>query len=229
MKSSAVLLLIITSLMPCPAAQRKQEQSNALDQYIQEAKARAGTSMERSSGSLWSPNAGYSDLGIDLRASRVDDIVTILVVERASAVTKGTVRSSRASKANAGIGAIGIIPRAASPLPNLARMSSEATLDGEGATSRETALTAALTARVVDVLPNGYLVVEGSKRTAVNSEQQTVTVRGIVRPVDLSPNNSVHSDRVAQMEIFLNGKGVVGDAVRRPFILYRILLGLLPF
>ncbi|HMC61985.1 MAG TPA: flagellar basal body L-ring protein FlgH, partial [Candidatus Solibacter sp.] len=63
----------------------------------------------------------------------------------------------------------------------------------------------------------------------INSEHQTVTVRGVLRPADLASDNSVPSDRLAQMEIRLNGKGVVGDAIRRPFILYRILLGLLPF
>ena len=79
------------------------------------------------------------------------------------------------------------------------------------------------------VLPNGYLVLEGTKDVMVNSERQIVTVRGVVRPVDLSPGNVIHSDQIAQLEIKVNGKGVVGDAIRRPFILYRILLGLLPF
>jgi len=79
------------------------------------------------------------------------------------------------------------------------------------------------------VLPNGYLAVEGVKDIMVNSERQVVTVRGVIRPSDLSPANAVTSDRVAQLEVRVNGKGVVGDAVRRPFILYRILMGLLPF
>jgi flagellar L-ring protein precursor FlgH len=82
---------------------------------------------------------------------------------------------------------------------------------------------------VIGVLPNGYLVLEGSKDLQVNSEHQTITVRGIIRPADLAADNSVQSNRLAQMEIKLNGKGVVGDAIRRPNILYRILLGLLPF
>jgi flagellar L-ring protein precursor FlgH len=56
-----------------------------------------------------------------------------------------------------------------------------------------------------------------------------VTVRGIIRPNDLSTANTVRSDQIAQLELKVNGKGVVGDAVRRPFILYRLLLGLLPF
>jgi flagellar L-ring protein precursor FlgH len=79
------------------------------------------------------------------------------------------------------------------------------------------------------VLPNGYLVVEGAKDVQVNSERQTVIVRGMVRPADLSPGNVVRSDRLAQLEVRINGKGIVNDAVRRPFILYRILLGLMPF
>jgi flagellar L-ring protein precursor FlgH len=51
----------------------------------------------------------------------------------------------------------------------------------------------------------------------------------VIRPSDLGPGNLVRSDRLAELEVRINGKGVVGDAVRRPFILYRILLGLLPF
>jgi flagellar L-ring protein precursor FlgH len=90
-------------------------------------------------------------------------------------------------------------------------------------------LTTTLAARVTHVLPNGYLVVEGAKDIQVNSEHQSVTVRGMVRPADLSPGNVVRSDRLAQLEVHINGKGVVNDAVRRPFFLYRLLLGLLPF
>jgi len=56
-----------------------------------------------------------------------------------------------------------------------------------------------------------------------------VTVRGVVRPADLSTTNVVQSSSVGQLEVKIDGKGVVNDAVRRPNILYRILLGLLPF
>ena len=56
-----------------------------------------------------------------------------------------------------------------------------------------------------------------------------VSVRGVIRPADLSPGNVISSNQIAQMEVKVNGKGVVNDAVKRPFILYRLLLGLLPF
>jgi len=114
-------------------------------------------------------------------------------------------------------------------LANLASANSATSLNGSGTTLRQTTLTTTITARVTDVLPNGYLVVEGSKTLAVNSETQVITLRGVVRPADLTNANSVQSGNVAQMELKINGKGVVNDVIRRPNILYRILLGLLPF
>ena len=133
------------------------------------------------------------------------------------------------SSVNASVSALGGETRKTGPWQNLANTSSDTELNGNGTTSRNSSLSTTLSARVTHVLPNGYLVLEGSKDVMVNSERQIVTVRGIVRPVDLSPGNVISSDQIAQLEIKVNGKGVVGDAIRRPFILYRILLGLLPF
>jgi flagellar L-ring protein precursor FlgH len=82
---------------------------------------------------------------------------------------------------------------------------------------------------VTHVLRNGNLVLEGTKNVGINSENQTITVRGVIRPIDLDTTNTVLSARLAQMEIQVNGKGVVADAVHRPNILYRLLLGILPF
>jgi flagellar L-ring protein precursor FlgH len=82
---------------------------------------------------------------------------------------------------------------------------------------------------VVHVLPNGALLVVASKDVQINAERQTITVRGVVRPSDIDAGNSVQSNRLGQMEVRVNGKGVVGDAIKRPFFLYRVLLGLLPF
>ena len=81
----------------------------------------------------------------------------------------------------------------------------------------------------MEVTANGTLVIEGVKHIGVNSEKQTILLHGMVRPSDLTPANTVTSNQVADLSIQINGKGVIGDAVRRPFVLYRILLGLLPF
>jgi flagellar L-ring protein precursor FlgH len=164
-----------------------------------------------------------------MRASQVDDVVTILVAERASAVAKGSTKSARSSSAKSSVTALAGVTRAAGPLANLASLGGESQLNGEGETSRETVLSTTLTARVARVLPSGALLLEASKDLQVNGERQAITVRGVARPFDITPGNVVRSDRLAQLEVRVNGKGVVGDAIRRPFFLYRMLLGLLPF
>jgi flagellar L-ring protein precursor FlgH len=102
-------------------------------------------------------------------------------------------------------------------------------LDGQGSTSRQTSVAATMTAQVSHVMPNGNLVIEGAKEIAVNSERQLVWLRGVVRPADLNPDNSVSSNRIAMMDLRVNGKGVVNAAIKQPNIVYRILKGLLPF
>ena len=209
---------------------KKQPPESALDQTLKQLAATQGTERQAvQPGSLWTPTAQFSDLSSDLRARRAGDIVTILVNENASAVSSGTVKTARNSSVQASITAAGGITRAVGPLANLAKAGSNTSLDGQGTTTRDTTLTATISAVVTQVLPNGNLVIQGTKNVHVNSENQVLAVRGIVRPVDLSTANMVPSDRIAQMELQVNGKGVVADSVRRPFILYRLILGLLPF
>jgi flagellar L-ring protein precursor FlgH len=169
------------------------------------------------------------DLARDPKAAHVDDLVTVVVFENASAVASGTTKTSRQSAAQYSAGAVFGPTKPAGPLSNMLSVGGTQSLDGQGATTRSATLTTTLSARVAGVLPNGYLVLEGAKTMTVNSEAQVVTVRGVARPIDVAPGNVVRSDRLAQLEVKINGKGVVGDAVRRPNFLYRLLLGLLPF
>ncbi len=212
-----------------PKKQPPPPQVSALDQYVEAAERRAASAPSESPGSLWSPPATLSDMASDFRARYVDDILTIVVSEQASAVATGETKTSRAANANAAITAAGGTLSAAGRFANLLNMNSNQALTGDGTTSRTSVLTATLGARVIAVLPNGYLVIEGSKTTLVNSENQVITVRGVVRPADLSNANTVQSGNIAQLELKINGRGVVNDAIHRPNILYRILLGLLPF
>ncbi len=223
-----VALLAAGSLGAARAA-RDKEPPTALDRYIAEAGQRSQSAEVLSPGSLYSPGARLADLARDPRASQVDDIVTVLVADKASAAAKGVTSSSRKSNMKSSVGALFGPVRASGTLGNLANLGGESKLEGQGETSRETTLATTLTARVTRVLANGYLVIEGSKDVLVNSERQTVSLRGVARPADLSPANVVRSDRLAQLEVRINGRGVVGDAIRRPFFLYRLLAGLLPF
>jgi flagellar L-ring protein precursor FlgH len=224
-----VSLGVLGALSAADKKKAKAPELTPLDRYIQEANSRPKPQASQPSpGSLWSPASRLTALGSDVRASQIDDMITILVTESASAVVQGTTKTQRQSGVSSTITAAGGLKGASSALKNLAGASTQTSLDGEGTTSRSTQLSTTLSARIAQVLPNGYLVVEGSKEVVVNSEHQTVTVRGIIRPVDLVAN-TIQSDQIAQLELKIDGKGVVNDVVRRPNILYRILLGLLPF
>jgi len=230
----AAVLLALVSAAAVTAAKKKPAklpEITPLDQYIRDATSRQTppASQLPSAGSLWAPTSRLTDLATDVRATQVDDLITIVVSEQASAVAQGTTKTQRQSTLNSSVTSLAGPTKAAGALANLAGLSTQSALDGQGATSRSTTLTTTLSARVVRVLPNGYLVIEATKEVDVNAERQIVSLRGVVRPSDLATNNIISSTQIAEMELKINGKGVVGDAVRRPFVLWRVLMGILPF
>lgn len=230
--SFAVLCILLVGLAAlCPAGGSKKknaEKPSALDQFIRDA-AREAETRPAGMGSTYRDDGLLGDMARDMRARNINDVVTIVVSERASAISSGNSKTSRQSSVKASVTAAGGLTNVTSAWPNLAKADTNTSLDGQGATSRQTSITTSLSARVTHVLPNGDLVLEGSKEVEVNSERQLVTVRGVARWNDISPANTVRSDSLAQMEVRVNGKGIVGDSIRRPNILYRILLGVLPF
>lgn len=221
---------IAIAAMLATAADRKPPSGSPLNAWISEARSRGEAEAAGGKpGSLWREGGPLSDMARDLRAAHRDDLVTVAVFESASGSARGTTKTSRETSAQNAAGALLGVTRAAGPLRNMLSLGGAQALEGEGATARATSLSTTLSARVAEVLPNGYLVLEGSKTITVNSEAQVVTIRGVARPADIAPGNVLRSDRLAQLEVRINGKGVVGDAVRRPNFLYRLLLGLLPF
>lgn len=226
----AITILMTASLMQT-VKKEKVVKPTPLELYVNESARRASDPAGQltTPGSLWSARAGLADLARDLRASQIDDIVTILVSERASAVASGSTKTSRTTSAKNSVTALAGPTKIGGALANLTGLSGESKLDGQGTTTRDTTLTTSLSARVVQVLPNGYLVVEGTKNVQVDGEHQLVTVHGVIRPSDITTSNTVTSTRLAELEVRINGKGVVHDATHRPFLLYRLLLGLLPF
>jgi len=227
MRNTILLLLFAASSTFLPAANNHhKDKLSPIERYILEATAQA-SSVRPAPGSLYSSSGLLGDVARDLQARQVNDIVTIVVADRASAVSRGTTSSARKSSASASISSL--YGSRAAALSSLARLGGQQQLKGQGETSRETVLTTTISARVKSVLPNGYLVLEGDKDIWINSEHQQITVRGVVRWNDIGAGNQVSSDRLANLEVRVNGKGVVGDAIRRPNFLYRFLLGLLPF
>ncbi len=227
------LWIWILCVCACTIASAKKKKSEAplspLDRYVMESTERSAAAPAATPGSIWMAGSRLADSARDVRASQVDDVLTIVVAEQASAVTTGNTKTQRSSSTKNSLAALAGITKSTGPLANLANLSGDTQLNGQGTTSRSTTLSTTLTARIIHVLPNGGLVVEASKDIQINSERQLITVRGVVRPADIDPTNSVQSNRLAELELRVNGKGVVGDAIKRPFILYRILLGLMPF
>lgn len=210
---------------PPPAAGAE----TVLDRLIREAENARSNSQRSSVGSLYAEGGRLADLARDLRASQVGDVVTIVVADRASAVSKGATTSARKSESRAGIASLAGPVRASGPLGQLANLGGHSKLDGQGETSRESVLETTISAVVTHVLPNGNLIVEGTKDVMINAERQRIGIRGLVRWNDLSPGNRVSSDRLSELEVRVEGRGVVHDAIRRPNFLYRLLNGILPF
>jgi flagellar L-ring protein precursor FlgH len=182
-----------------------------------------------SPGSAYSGGTALMDLASDVRARNVGDLVTVVVLDQASATSQGVTSQKRTSSAKASVSSLFGLKSTHNALNNLVNTTGAQQLDGQGTTSRQTTVSTTVSSRVLRVLPNGDLIIEGAKLIAINSEYQTVSLRGIVRQVDLGLTNSVTSNQVEDLEIRINGRGVVNDAIRRPNFLYRLFLGILPF
>ena len=180
-------------------------------------------------GSLFSAAGPLANAARDVRAGATGDIVTIVVSDQASASATGGTNTSRQSTGNAQISSLAGTLAAGNPLASLLDFSNERKIAGQGETNRTMAFSTTVSARVVATTLNGLLVIEAAKETVVNSERQQVVLRGLIRPYDVTPANTIRSDQIADLALIVNGKGVVDDAIKRPNAVYRILLGLLPF
>lgn len=183
----------------------------------------------QSPGSLYTGAGAFANLARDARAAATGDIVTVIVSDRASATASGGTNTNRQSSGSNEIAALFGALAAGNPLAKLADFSNQRAIQSDGETTRDLSLTTTVSARVVAVTLNGLLAIEGVKESAVNSEKQTVILRGLIRPIDITPANTILSSQISDLSVEVNGKGVVGDAIRRPFILYRLFTGLLPF
>ena len=226
---AAIVGMLLAVVSTAASKKPPANPSAPLDRYVSDAEARSAAAATLTPGSIWLAGSRLADGARDVRASQVDDLLTIVVSEQASAVTTGVTKTQRTTSAKSSVTSLAGVKSATGALANLVNASGDQQLAGQGTTSRTTTLSTTLTARITHVLPGGALVVEASKDIQVNSEHQLITVRGVVRPADIDATNSVPSNRLGQLEVHIDGKGVVNDAIRRPFFLYRLLLGLLPF
>ena len=149
----------------------------------------------------------------DHRAMQKDDILTVLIVENAKA---GSQSSTNTKKRNSfgvdnikGSGLLRFVPAFG------VNGETDVGYDGKGGTSREGNLVAKISARVVEVLDNGNLVINGNKIVEINNEKEIIKISGVVRPQDIESNNTIYSSSISDAQITYSGKGVASTG-RRP-------------
>jgi flagellar L-ring protein precursor FlgH len=168
-------------------------------------------------GSLWTGRQS-NGLVADARPTNVGDLVTISITETAKASEIANTNTSRDSGVKVGINSLFGIS-----LPMKAFSSKDLNVDtalegtvgnttnGQGKTERQSSFTSYLTARVIQVLPNQNLMIQGRRHLRINNETEVVMVTGIVRPQDIDRNNIVPSTKVAEARVTISGVGVVSD------------------
>lgn len=190
----------------------------------------------RTEGSLWVGETSKSSLFSDTRARGLGDIVTIRVSESSKGTKSASTDTSRKSSTSMGIsdlfgapldlgfnnlyGKNGFKPSVGAETDN--------SFKGDGNTSRSSLLEADITARVVNVLPNGNLEIEGRREIVVNNEEQLMILTGVIRPEDISSSNVVLSTYIADARIEYTGDGVLAEK-QSPGWFTRILDKVWPF
>jgi flagellar L-ring protein precursor FlgH len=200
----------------------------ALLAYIQRVHAQQAAEV-RTPGSIWSTEGRLVRLGNDAKAVRLHDVVSIVVTESLAASTDGQVKNSRASNANSGLtGLIGSL-KAGNALQNLIGMTAASGLTAQGQSTTNSSLATTFGAEVVDVLPNGMLVVQATRQLTFSQQTQLIRLRGLVRPEDVSAQNEVQSTAMTDLELEVTGKGIVNDSTYRQNPLVRLLEKILVF
>ena len=146
-------------------------------------------------------------------ARHVGDVVTIVLNEATNAQKSATTKTQKSTNNTLpGMSLFGspVTIHGASVLSGTVNDASK--FDGEGNSAQSNSLTGYITTTVARVLPNGNLYIKGEKKIWINQGQENVVLSGVIRPVDLAPDNTISSSRVANARITYGGKGAINDA-----------------
>ena len=233
------ILLALTALLLDPLqldAANKHKQSDpirtppemALHAYIDRVRAQHAAEVT-TAGSIWNPEGRLVRMGTDAKAVRMHDVVSIVVTESLAASTDGQVKNVRASNASSSVTALFGALKASNSLQNLIGQNSASGLTAQGQSSTNSSLVTTFGGEVVDVLPNGMLVVQATRQLTFSQQTQIIKLRGLVRPEDVSAQNQVLSTSMTDLELEVTGKGIVSDSTYRQNPLVRLLEKLVVF
>ncbi len=164
--------------------------------------------------SLW--GTGPENLLGDRRAQNLGDLLTVLIEIDEEAEFRNSTQRTRSGSENVNVGTfLGLDSIRPSELegltPNI-ELESSSNFRGNGTTRRNEKLTLRIAATVVDVLPNGHLVIQGDQEVRLNNELRDLRIVGIVQPRDISRHNVIEYDRIAGARISYGGRGQITTA-----------------
>lgn len=202
--------------------------ASALQAYVERVKAQSAAE-SRAPGSLWSPTGSLTRLGADVKAVHLHDVVSIVVSESLAASTDGTVKNSRSSSASSSVTALLAKLSASSSATNLLGQTSASALSAQGQSVTNSSLTTTFGGEVVDVLPNGMMIIQATRQLTFSQQTQLIKLRGMIRPEDVNAENQVASTAITDMELEVVGKGIINDYTYRQNPVVRWLQKLLVF
>jgi flagellar L-ring protein precursor FlgH len=186
-----------------PAVRRHARGAMALAAALGLANGASG----QASTSLWSrPGATPRSCIADQTAHGIGDIVTVVVQEGQLVQDDGKLETNKSSSLDSALQVFDLKPNAFNTLPAL-KYTSERTVDGESKYSQKGKFETKLSAVVLDVKPNGAMLIEGRRTIHLDGDVKEIRVRGLVRPIDLRADNSVSSDRIADADILYDSDG----------------------
>jgi len=226
---------LICTLIISPSAAAKDNSkkkpgpaASSIDDYIKRV-GTVGSEQPATSGSLWVSSGPLADTSADYKAHLPGDLIVVNLVDTFSAATSGENATSRQFSTQSAITALLGKVGPSNAMQNLLAANSATALDGKGASTMSSNLQLNLSGRVVQVMPNGVMIIEAARDFTVGNDRQTVVLRGLVRPGDIASDNSILSTSITSLELGIKGKGAVADATARPSLLMRALLKVLSF
>jgi len=158
------------------------------------------------SQSVWRDDGKLSNLVANNTARRLGDTLTVVIQEIQNVQNKEQTKTDRTGSLQAAITNFDVAPNAFNVLPAFAASSSQQ-MDGKADQTKQNSFTTRIQVQVLDVLPNGNLVVIGRRTIRVDDEKKTIELRGVVRPEDVTAANTVLSEKVAEASIAYVGDG----------------------
>lgn len=215
LRGGLVAALVVALCASSPAYAKKKKQPVQPDPEYAPTLSVARPAQPVPNGAIFQASNGYSALTNGARAGMVGDVLTIALVERTQAVKSNGANTDRN-------GSIGLTPPVTGPLslfnPSDVSMGGNTSFQGAGTAQQSNSLQGQVTVTIAEVYPNGTMLVRGEKLISLNRGSEHIRFSGIVRAVDIGPENIILSSRVANAQIIYGGTGEIARASQKGWL-----------